>query len=71
MAYNHTMVSISQSNCVAAGGVNKPHMPTDYDQSSPIGSSRIKMMGMKNTGGRLKRRDEYTVEGEKKRDMMG
>lgn len=71
MAHRHTIVSISQNNCVAAGGVNKPHMPTDYDHSSPMGSSRIKMMGMENTGGRLKRWDECTVEGKKRRDPMG
>lgn len=46
-------------------------MPADYDQSSPVGSSRIKMMGMKNTGGTLKGWDECTAEGKKKRDLMG
>lgn len=53
MDHKHAIVSVSQRSCVAAGGVNKLHMPTDYDQSSAMGSSRIKMMGMEN--GRLGR----------------
>lgn len=49
MAHKHTIVSISHSNCVAAEGVNTLRLPTDYDQSSAMGSSRIEMMGMKKT----------------------
>ncbi len=52
-------MSISHGNCVAAGGVNTLRMPTDCDQSSAMGPGRIEMMGMKNTGGRLKRREEH------------
>lgn len=58
MAHKHTIVSISQSNCVAAGGVNKLCMPTAYDQSRPVRFSRITMKAMKNTRGSLKRWDE-------------
>ena len=68
MAHNHTTVSISQSKCVAAGGVNKLCVPTVYDQSRPMGSARLIMMGMKNTGGRLKRWDEHGRKEEKRSD---
>lgn len=69
-AGRHTTESLSQSDCVAAGGVNEPHMPVDDDQSSPVRSRRIRVMGMKNTGSALKGWDECTAEG-KKKDLMG
>lgn len=38
--------------------MNQPHKPTDFDQSGGTGCSKITVMHMKNTGGRLSKVEE-------------
>lgn len=53
MARWHSKVSVSWSDRIAAGSVNQPHKPAGFDQSGGMGSSKITVIHMKNTGGRL------------------
>lgn len=64
LLHKSTIMDISQRKCVAAGGVNKPHMPKDHEQFS-----ESKWWAWKTPAANWKDVTN-TVEKQKKRDLM-